>query len=93
MKIDVQENRLLIINNADGNDPAGRWESNQAFSKREDSDGLGLGLNIVRRLCNRYGIELRIEGTEVEAVASFSLGVNDGMEIPSEKSSHGIHGT
>ena len=93
VKIDVQENRLLIINNADGNDPAGRWESNQAFSKREDSDGLGLGLNIVRRLCNRYGIELRIEGTEVEAVASFSLGVNDGMEIPSEKSSHGIHGT
>jgi signal transduction histidine kinase len=70
----VVDDRLRIVNSADGNDPVQRWESNRPFNKRQDSEGYGLGLSILRRLCERHGIDLRIEGTPSEAIASIGLG-------------------
>lgn len=51
VRINVGGGRLRISNEGDAGDPAGRWREYGAFSKREGSSGLGLGLAIVRRLC------------------------------------------
>lgn len=71
--IDVQDNRLCITSSADGRDPAGRWESGQLFGKREGSTGFGLGLSILRRLCDRHAIDLKIESQGSKTVASITL--------------------
>lgn len=71
--IDVQDNCLCITNSADGRDPAERWESGQPFGKREGSTGFGLGLSILRRLCDRHAIDLRIESLGSKTVASIAL--------------------
>ncbi|MGH8077311.1 MAG: sensor histidine kinase [Lysobacter sp.] len=73
VRIDVDGDRLRIANTGDGTDPALRWQLHQPFSKREGSDGFGLGLAIVRRLCDRYAIDLRIESVEDKAIASIAM--------------------
>ena len=73
VRIDVEGGRLRIANHGDGIDPAQRWRSQQPFSKREGSRGFGLGLAIVRRLCDRYAIDLRIESEDDRAVASIAV--------------------
>ncbi len=59
--IDWRHGRLCVANQvADTGasfDPALR----DAFGKRDDSPGWGLGLAIIDRLCARHGIDLRIE--------------------------------
>jgi len=40
------------------------------FAKSEDSTGFGLGLSIVRRLCERHAIDLRFEG-DADGSAAF----------------------
>lgn len=73
VRIDVAAGRLRIANRGDGADPARRWRSPQPFGKGEGSDGFGLGLVIVRRLCDRYGVDLRIEDDGDDVVASVAL--------------------
>ena len=73
VRIDVEHGRLRITNSVDGSDPASRWQQPQAFSKREGSAGHGLGLTIVRRLCDVYGIDLRIDDAHGVVVASIGL--------------------
>jgi len=73
VRIDVQDGRLRIANHSDGIDPALRWRSQQPFSKREGSRGFGLGLAIVRRLCDRYAIDLRIDSEDDRAIASIAI--------------------
>ena len=77
VRIDLAGARLRIANSADGSDPATRWREPKAFSKREGSSGLGLGLAIVRRLCERHRIELRIEDAQGWVMASVPLGKRD----------------
>lgn len=59
--IDWHDGRLRVANQvADTEaffDPALR----DAFGKRDDSTGWGLGLAIIDRLCQRHGLDLRIE--------------------------------
>jgi signal transduction histidine kinase len=43
------------------------------FAKGADSGGFGLGLSIVKRLCERHGIALRIEGVAGQTVARLTL--------------------
>ncbi len=45
----------------------------QPFAKGEHSAGFGLGLSIVRRLCERHGIDLRIESTPSQTIARFPI--------------------
>ncbi len=73
VRIDVMEGWLQIVNTADGSDPALKWREPKAFSKREGSNGLGIGLGIVRRLCDRHGIEVRIDSVEGRAIARMTL--------------------
>ena len=73
VRIDIDQGRLRIANSGDGGDPERRWRLQQPVGKREGSEGFGLGLAIVRRLCDRYGIDLRIEGVEGGAVASLAI--------------------
>lgn len=61
---------LRIRNTAPAGDPD---TIVRAFAKGEGSAGFGLGLAIVHRLCDRFAIDLRIEGTEHATVASFSV--------------------
>ncbi len=68
--IDVAAGRLRIRNTAPAGDPDTIM---QPFAKGEGSAGFGLGLAIVHRLCDRFAIDLRIEGTEHATVASFSV--------------------
>jgi signal transduction histidine kinase len=73
VRIDVDRGRLRIANSGDGIDPALRWPLQQLFSKREGSRGFGLGLAIVRRLCDRYAIDLRIDSVDDRAIASIAV--------------------
>ena len=73
VRIDVDRGRLRIANSGDGSDPALRWQRQQPFSKREGSSGFGLGLAIVRRLCDRYAIDLRIDSAHDKAIASIAI--------------------
>jgi signal transduction histidine kinase len=43
------------------------------FTHREGSAGFGLGLAILRRVCERHGVDLRIESDAAQTVASFPL--------------------
>jgi signal transduction histidine kinase len=45
----------------------------QPFIKHDDSAGFGLGLSIVQRLCERHGIDLRIESVPGRTVARLTL--------------------
>ncbi|KRA40067.1 HAMP domain-containing sensor histidine kinase [Pseudoxanthomonas sp. Root630] len=44
-----------------------------AFAKSEDSTGFGLGLSIVRRLCERHAIDLRFDGDAEGSTARLRL--------------------
>ena len=43
------------------------------FAKSEDSTGFGLGLSIVRRLCERHAIDLRFESNAAGSTARLRL--------------------
>ncbi len=75
--IDVQAGWLRISNSGSPIADAVRADPCQAFGKGPDSAGMGLGLAIVRRLCDRYGVDLRLEATPVGTMASISLASND----------------
>ena len=79
VRVDVDQGRLRIINSGDGVDPVRRWQLQQPFSKREGSEGYGLGLAIVRRLCNRYAIDLRIDSADGKAIASIPTDASCGF--------------
>lgn len=62
--------RLLIANPLPPGDDAG----NGPFERRRDaSPGLGLGLGIVQRLCERHGITLEVDRPPGRVVVAFSL--------------------
>lgn len=74
VRIDVEAGHLRIANSADGHEPVQRWEQPQAFNKRDSSGGYGLGLGIVRRLCDRHAIDLRIErANDGQTIVSIGL--------------------
>ena len=49
------------------------------FAKGEESTGFGLGLSIVRRLCERHAIDLRFEQEEDGTVAYLPLRKGAGL--------------
>lgn len=69
VRLDVNAGRLRISN--PGN--AVQGEDFEPHVKGSASAGFGLGLSIVRRLCERHGIDLRIESTEGCVIASVPL--------------------
>lgn len=71
--IDVADARLRITNPGDGV----READFQPFVKAEASAGFGLGLSIVRRLCERHGIVLRIQAEDGDTIASIGLSRTD----------------
>lgn len=73
VRIDAAQGRLRVANSAEGADPSRRWQLPQPFGKGEGSTGFGLGLVILRRLCDRYGIDLRIDEAEGGVMASMAL--------------------
>lgn len=77
VRIDVDGGRLRIAN-TDGMAAAVRDVLYQPFAKGEASAGYGLGLAIVHRLCDRHGIDLRIETDSRGTTASLAL---DGADV------------
>jgi len=73
VRIDVAGARLRIAHTVDGTAPGLKWQSPQPFSKGEGSRGFGLGLGIVRRLCERYGVDLRIATSDSRVTASIRV--------------------
>lgn len=73
VRIDAVDGRLRIANSGDAGDPTARWRQPRAFSKRDGSSGLGLGLAIVHRLCERHRVDLRIEDAQGRVMASIPL--------------------
>lgn len=64
------DGRTLRIANPGGGVSEGDFAP---FAKGDDSSGFGLGLSIVRRLCERHGIALRIDGVAGQTVARLTL--------------------
>lgn len=73
VRVDVEDDRLRVANSGDGSGPARRWRAPQPFDRSDGSAGYGLGLVILRRLCDRYGIDLRIDSADDGVVASVGL--------------------
>lgn len=67
------EGERLFIANAAGLPDQVRDTLFQPFSRGDASAGHGLGLSIVRRLCDRYGVDLRIETTAETTTVSIAL--------------------
>lgn len=65
VRITSQEGGLCIANPIAGDASLGQ--------RREDSPGFGLGLGIVRRLCERHGIVLDVRGQDGQVIACFPL--------------------
>lgn len=70
VRIAVRQGRLCISNAAAR---ALGGEDFIAFHKREGSAGYGLGLAIVRRLCDRFDIDLQIAHADGQTTASIGL--------------------
>lgn len=76
--IEVIEQRLCIRNRAE----AAPGERDFAeFHKREGSAGHGLGLAIVRRLCDRFGVDLRVEHRAGMAIISIPVDEEAGSHV------------
>ncbi len=73
VRIDARHARLRIANGGDARVPAARWREAEPFSKRDGSSGFGLGLAIVRRLCERHGVDLRIEDVDGQVIVSVPI--------------------
>lgn len=74
VEIGSSENRLHITNrSAILDDAAARRLIGEPYAKREGSAGFGLGLVIVRRLGERFGLDMRISLDDGAARASFRL--------------------
>ena len=56
-----QDAQLLVHNTAGASPFLGNWPEPRPFDKRDGSEGNGLGLDIMRRLCSHYGLELVIQ--------------------------------
>jgi len=72
VRIDVHDGRLRVVN-SQPLDAHMRDTLFEPFARGADSGGHGLGLSIVRRLCDRHGIDLRIDSEGDMTVASFTL--------------------
>jgi len=76
--IEVIEQRLCIRNRAE----AAPGERDFAeFHKRDGSAGHGLGLAIVRRLCDRFGVDLRVEHRAGRAIISIPVDEEAGSRV------------
>jgi signal transduction histidine kinase len=71
--IDVHDRRLRIRNRDTARTSRLPGPSDPPFSKREGSSGHGLGLAIVRRLCDRHAIDLDIDEVDGGVIASIGL--------------------
>lgn len=89
--IDVAGGRLRITNAGDVAAVSGNWARGEPFARREGSSGFGLGLAIVRRLCERYAVDLHIEHSGDQATASIALAGSaacDGAAAPAARTPH-----
>lgn len=73
VRIDVDAGRLRIINSGDLPVPPAEWAAGVPYSARDGGSGQGLGLSIVRRLCERFGVDLRLEHSDDGICASIAL--------------------
>ena len=85
--IDVHDRRLRIRNRDDAGTARLPGPSDPPFSKREGSRGFGLGLAIVRRLCDRHAIDLDLDDTDGRVIAS--IGLDTGSDCPRRPSPTG----
>lgn len=72
VRIDVERASLRIANHGHPIDPGLKASLHEPFAKRAGSEGFGLGLTIVSRLCRRHGLALEIECHDEVTVASIS---------------------
>ncbi|KRD77229.1 HAMP domain-containing sensor histidine kinase [Lysobacter sp. Root983] len=73
IRIGVEEDALLIRNPAREDVFPVSEEGVALFRKGDGSDGFGLGLTIVHRLCGRFGLGLRFESVDNELIARLPL--------------------
>jgi len=73
VRIDLQDGRVCIRNSGPAIGPELQQRLFEPFAKGEASAGFGLGLAIVRRLCERHRIDLQISSSDGETMASFAV--------------------
>ncbi len=73
VRMEVRAGRLRISNPGS----AVRFNDFEPYVKGESSAGFGLGLSIVRRLCERHGIDLRIDAEDNLVIASIPVDTMD----------------
>jgi signal transduction histidine kinase len=59
--VDVRADRVVVSDTGAGIAPKDLTTVRQPYMRGSDSDGFGLGLSIVSRLCDRFGWQLEIE--------------------------------
>lgn len=69
VQITMDGDRLLVHNTASTSPPVAHWPQSRPFDKREGSQGSGLGLDIMRRLCSHYGLRLDIQAGSAGVMA------------------------
>lgn len=61
VRISMEAGELSVYNSTGSDASLGHWPDPRPFEKGQDSLGNGLGLDIMRRLCDHHGLQLRIE--------------------------------
>lgn len=61
VRIDWQDGRLRVHNRTGTRPSLAAWPEPRPFDKQAGSTGSGLGLEIMRRLCDHYGLQLDLE--------------------------------
>jgi len=60
IRIGIQDAALQVDNPAAAGADLQAWPAPRPFEKHSDSSGTGLGLHIMRRLCDQHGLQLQI---------------------------------
>lgn len=64
VRIALHEGDLLVHNRTSADASLRNWPQPRRFDKGDDSPGSGLGLEIMRRLCDHHGLQLRMDADE-----------------------------
>ncbi|TQV89769.1 sensor histidine kinase [Aliikangiella coralliicola] len=71
--ISMSDNLLLISDSGEGIEDSIKHQVTESMVKGANSIGFGIGLSIVKRICEKHGLELKIDSDEKGTVVSIDF--------------------